>query len=738
VGINKLQVGVLMGGKSIEREVSFNSGRTVCDHFDTTRYNVVPIFQTVNGDLFILPWKFLHRGKISDFEHRLITEAQQIKWDNLKKTVDFIFLAMHGRFAEDGTVQGFLEVLGIPYLGSKVFASALCMNKIVQKNILHSHGINTPKGIHLSAQQIKNFKKQKNSIFELLEKAGVHPPYVVKPHNEGSSMGVEIVTKKQCLSAALQRASNVTPGIEQAVLIEEKIEGMEFTCITITDYKTNTIVPLTPTEVVIEKHSDHFDYAQKYMPGRACEFTPPRCSNEKIKKIQETCVKVTNILGITTTSRTDGFVTPNGDIIIVDPNTLTGMAPSSFFFREAAHHGMSHSQLINHLIETELHQYGMLTKIIEQEKKASKENKMKQKMRVAVLMGGNTSEKEISLESGRNIVYKLSPQKYETVPLFVSNLFELYKIDNKQLVLNSTSEIQESVTAKQKINWHDLPSLADFVFIALHGGHGENGSVQGALEMLNLPYNGSSVLASALCADKFRTNQFLKQEGFDVPKALLVSRSEWENKQEKIQLITKKIGFPLIVKPHDDGCSTMVHKIEGEHNQLEKAIDQFFSKTPKSHILVEQCIQGMEITVGAIGNENITILPPSQTVANKDVLSIEEKFLPGAGENQTPAPLPPKSLLFIKKTIEQAYKKLGCAGYARIDSFYVKQGNTERIVILEVNTLPGLTPATCIFHQAAELGMRPMEFVDLIVQMGIEKHSHTLLTPNKNTDTINI
>jgi D-alanine-D-alanine ligase len=133
--MKKLRVGVFMGGKTNEREVSLNSGRTVCDHLDTTRYEAVPIFQTFAGDLYILPWRFLHRGKTTDFEHRLDVEAQAIKWDDLKNIIDFIYIATHGRFAEDGTLQGMLELLGIPYLGSKVFTSALGMDKMMQKKI---------------------------------------------------------------------------------------------------------------------------------------------------------------------------------------------------------------------------------------------------------------------------------------------------------------------------------------------------------------------------------------------------------------------------------------------------------------------------------------------------------------------------------------------------------------------------------------------------------------------------
>jgi len=108
------------------------------------------------------------------------------------------------------------------------------------------------------------------------------------------------------------------------------------------------------------------------------------------------------------------------------------------------------------------------------------------------------------------------------------------------------------------------------------------------------------------------------------------------------------------------------------------------------------------------------------------MLSIEEKFLPGAGENQTPAPLADETLALVKKTVEQVYKLLQCKGYARIDCFYQNKNESptgkERIVILEINTLPGMTPATCIFHQAAEIGLKPMDFIDTIIQLGLQEH----------------
>lgn len=168
----------------------------------------------------------------------------------------------------------------------------------------------------------------------------------------------------------------------------------------------------------------------------------------------------------------------------------------------------------------------------------------------------------------------------------------------------------------------------------------------------------------------------------------------------------------------------MVHKVH-TIDEINNAIQEIFSRN-KTHALVEEFVVGMELTVGVIGNENPQALPPSYARASQGILSIEEKFLPGAGENQTPAPISHEAQTFVQSTIAHVFAALGCQGYARIDCFYqtAEQSPTkkERLVILEVNTLPGMTPATCIFHQAAELGIKPMDFVDIIVQLGFEAH----------------
>lgn len=736
--LSKYRIAVLMGGKSIEREVSFNSGRTICDHLDSNIYEIIPLFQAEDGHIYILPWHFLHRGKISDFRQRLTQEATLVSWDELKTLVDFVYIAVHGRYAEDGTLQGMLEVLGIPYLGAKVFGSSLGMNKVVQKKYLASQGICVPAGFNVSPSMLSNLSS--DFLQQKINDANIHFPFIVKPAHEGSSLGITVVKSLAELPAAIYFAATINPDMVQDVLVEEKIEGMEFVAVSIE--KVNPLnaqercwVTLPLTEVVHEVGTDFFDYEQKYMPGRAAKITPARCSEQELESIKSVCEHVVRLLQFETISRIDGILSKDGRVVIIDPNSLTGMGPATFLFHQAAEAGYSHAQLINVLIENELLKYGM-TKAIPKTAKDGMNDQVSSRKRVVVLMGGDSNEREISLESGRNICYKLSPVRYEVIPVFVNDKIELFKLDQRLLLKNSTRDIANLLTNEMRIAWSDLPKIADFVFIGLHGGRGENGSVQGALEMLGLAYNGSGVLTSSLCMNKYATNQFLKSQGFSVPASELVERATWlaldpaaQKKFIQKQLLKNLHGYPLVIKPHDDGCSVMVAKATNDE-ELVAAIDKIFAEH-KTVAMVEEFMRGIELTVGVIGNENPKALPPSQALSAHAVLTMEEKFLPGAGENQTPAHLPSEVLSYVQEQVEKAFVALSGRGYARIDCFYqsseLSPTGTHRIVFLEVNTLPALTPATCLFHQAAEIGMKPMDFMDKVVELGFESKQAALI-----------
>jgi D-alanine--D-alanine ligase len=710
--MNKIKVGVLMGGKSLEKEVSFNSGRTICDHLDINVYECIPLFQTEDNKIYILPWRFLYRGKISDFIDRLQSEGTEIKWSDLKNKIDFIYLALHGKYAEDGSIQSMLNFLKIPYSGSDLFACASTFSKSFHSKFLNIFEIKTPKEILIQSHE-NNLEK----AIEFSNNIGF--PLIIKPDSEGSSIGVSIATCEKTLIKNIDIARKINNKNIQDILIQEKIEGLEFSCILIQN--NDTWQPFYPTEIAHKSENYLFDYKDKYLPGAALKFTPARISNENIKKIQNISVKIAKIIEAKDILRVDGFINKKNEIIIIETNTFPGAAPAGFIFSQAALDGISHTKLINHIIFNAIKRYSNIDKnTLNKEIFNKKEKEKEKKMKIAVIFGGETNEKEVSLESGRNVFYKLSPDKYSPIAVFMSPNLKFYQLTLEQLVKDSTKEILHSIKDSQEIQIENFKNTFDFAFIALHGGYGEGGAIQSILDMFEIPYNGSGALTSSLCMDKFKTNEFLKSNGFDVPYSKLVTQSninETESEINKLLQSSKKI----IVKPNDDGCSYKISLCENIKHTIDSIKD--ILNSGKQSCMIEEYIDGIELTIGVIGNENPLVLPPTEVKKKSIILSLEEKFLPGEGENITPANLSNEDCDFVKNQIYNVYKTLFCKGYVRIDCFFQnkdKNGNKiQRLIILEINTLPALTPATCLFHQAAEINITPMELINKIIENGL-------------------
>ncbi|HNT56757.1 MAG TPA: D-alanine--D-alanine ligase family protein [Syntrophales bacterium] len=340
------------------------------------------------------------------------------------------------------------------------------------------------------------------------------------------------------------------------------------------------------------------------------------------------------------------------------------------------------------------------------------------KLRVAVVMGGKSSEKEVSLESGRNIFTKMDRGKYDPVPVFMDTRARLWEIPLKLLMRNATADIEMDLEEfATPLPYEELPARVDFVYIGLHGKYGEDGCLQGLLELLRVPYTGSGVLGSALGMDKYMARKVLAASGVDVPKTVAVKREAWEKNSEKIiDGIEAEIGFPCVVKPSREGCSTAIRKVHGRAG-LPESLEGAFQWDTLA--LVEEFITGMEVTCGVLGNDEPEALVPSETIPTEEILSLEDKFLYGQGENKTPARLPEETLKKIQDTAVRAYRVLGLKAYARIDMFVRESG---QVAVLEPNTLPGMTPSTVLFHQAAAAGMTQAGLIDRVIRHSLEAH----------------
>jgi D-alanine-D-alanine ligase len=638
-------------------------------------------------------------------------------------------------------------------------------------------GIGFPLELHLIAQNLDGTR-------EHLKDAGI------VYHPEELWTLLDTLLTENHYKAVLTAVSH-----EESILIERFIIGKEFSCIVIEDENGEPLA-LPPTEIV--KKADLFDYRAKYLPGISRKVTPIDLPKEQIEAIRQECCRLFKNIKADVYARIDGFINALGEIYLNDPNTTSGMLPSSFFFHQAAEIGLNPSQFLTYIIRTSLaaraktpkNNY-FIAKQLEALDKAilNNRNNPTPKIKVAVIMGGYSSERHISVESGRNIYEKLaSSGKYEPIPVFLTGSdehHELYLIpinvmlkDNaddikektryaeKNEILDKIREEAKEITQKyaqkaifeaQRISYQDLKNLVDEVFIALHGRPGEDGALQKELTKVGLPYNGSGVESSQITINKYETNEILAKKGILVAKHRLVFKDKWfENQSEQIEILESEFGYPIIAKPADDGCSSAVKKIKSREELLAYAemsfrdTDAFLPQAsqvlklktgeefPKrTYFLVEELIDKkdavhfLEITGGMLttrnsdGSRNYEVFEPSETLATGEVLSLEEKFLAGEGQNITPArfakdPEENKRISAeVRKTLQKTAEILNVEGYCRIDAFVrvYADGRVETIII-EVNSLPGMTPATCIFHQAALKNYKPYQFIDKILEYG--------------------
>ncbi|OHX66324.1 D-alanine--D-alanine ligase [Flammeovirga pacifica] len=590
---------------------------------------------------------------------------------------------------------------------------------------------------------------------------------------------------------------------EERLLIEQHIKGREFSCIVVEDEQASPLA-LPPTEIV-RGNEGVFDYRSKYLPGMSRKVTPIDLPIDKVREIQFKCEELYTKLQFDVYARIDGFVTDSGEVFLNDPNTTSGMMPSSFFFHQAAEIGLNPSQFLTFIIRTSLAcrirsgkntvvTKPLLKSLDAQISQLSSDDQ--QKLRVGVIMGGYSSERHISVESGRNIFEKLaSSHKYEAVPIFLTGsdtdhvIYELpinimlkdnaddikLKIDQalsgeKHEVLTEAIQKASKITDKyaagvcfdpKPLTYDTLKERVDAVFIALHGRPGEDGAVQKHLNEKGIPYNGSDVDSSEVTIDKFVTTEILGEKDIFVAEHMLLQKENWlKDAKAAIDVVEANFTYPIIAKPADDGCSSAVMMVKNrstlEHfaeamfreeeevnenlrNQLNLDKNEEFPS--KQRILIEELISAkdadhfLEITGGMLtkwhedGTRTYEIFEPSEALASGEILSLEEKFLAGEGQNITPprfSPNPEEQKWIsdaVRNDLEKVAKILNVQGYCRIDAFvriWKEQKRVETIII-EVNSLPGMTPATCIFHQAAINGYKPYDFIDNILDYGIKR-----------------
>jgi D-alanine-D-alanine ligase len=321
---DKLKVGVAFGGPSPEHDISKNSGRNVCINIDSDKFDVFPIYITRDG-LFQISAQPSQQIETA-FTQPACNSASSV---NALKAFNVVFNTIHGPYGEDGTFHAFLQVLGVKCTGSSHSSSALAMDKMRSRMVLNAHGIPTPHSVYLT-----NIHDQMPFM-----------PTFIKPNAQGSSVGVSAVRSEDKLRPALDLAFSYG----DIVIAEELLEGQEITC-AILERKCSTPEAL-PVTLIVPKTSDFFDIKAKYEIGASDEITPAPIPEESFKLAQSLALRTHTALDCSGVTRVDMFLLPDGQIKVLEINTLPGMTDTSLVPQAAKCVGISFTELLTIIIE---------------------------------------------------------------------------------------------------------------------------------------------------------------------------------------------------------------------------------------------------------------------------------------------------------------------------------------------------------------------------------------------------
>jgi D-alanine-D-alanine ligase len=315
-------------------------------------------------------------------------------------------------------------------------------------------------------------------------------------------------------------------------------------------------------------------------------------------------------------------------------------------------------------------------------------------MRVAVLSGGRSSEHDVSLRSGLAVARGLEEAGHETLPVAIARDGR-WTCDGAPVELTPAGGLLG----------------ADAAFPALHGPFGEDGSVQGVLEWLDVPYVGSDVLASAVCMDKLTLKRLFAERGLPQVEFVGVGEPGWRERCEGF-------GLPLWVKPSRLGSSVGISRVEGLGEELDRAVELALRHDPR--VIVEASARGREVECSLLGNERVEASQPGEVVAHGDWYDYETKYSDGGMELAVPAPLAPEQTARLRGLAIESFRLGGCAGLARCDFFVEPDG---QILVNELNTMPGFTETSVYAKLWEATGLAYPDLCDRLVQLALERHA---------------
>ncbi|XP_077215090.1 D-alanine-D-alanine ligase family isoform X2 [Tasmannia lanceolata] len=797
-----LRVGLICGGPSAERGISLNSARSVLDHIQGEDLDVSCYYINCDLKAYAISSAQVYSNTPADFDFKLESLAQGFQSlsefiQHLADSVDIVFPVIHGRFGEDGGIQDLLEKANIPFVGTQSHECLRAFDKHTASMELNKKGFMTVPSFLLEESKLNKdgFLKWFSSNQLDIDSGKV----VVKPTRAGSSIGVTVAYG---VDDSIKKANDIiSEGIDDKVLVELFLDGgSEFTAIVLDVGSGSDCQPvvLLPTEVELQFHGNNevreedaiFNYRRKYLPTQQVTYhTPPRFPTDIIECIRRGASLLFQRFGLRDFARIDGWFFPSpthtlssmenynkfgstesGAIVFTDINLISGMEQTSFLFQQASKLDVTpclvapqngYSSIMRHAkgdLETQSRTVWSLP---------------------YSLVLRHTAEEVLAA-----CIEAIEPDRAAlTSQLRNQVMIDLMEGLNKQKWF-AGFDISDDPPIKYSLGeWiMHAKEVQATVFIAVHGGIGEDGTLQSLLEAAGVPYTGPGVMASKICMDKVATSLAL---GHLRNFGILTIHKDVRRKDELLNasitdiwhdLTTNLQSNTLCVKPARDGCSTGVARLcsakdlavyatalqkcllQLPSNSLSKAHGMIEMPNPPPELLIfepfietdqiivsskttnesEQRIiwearnRWVEVTVGVIGKRGaMCSLSPSITIKESgDILSLEEKFQGGTGINLTPPPtsiMRKEALQRCKERIEIIANALELEGFSRIDAFL--NVDSGEVMVIEVNTVPGMTPSTVLIHQALaeEPPMYPQQFFRKLLDLSSQRYEYILV-----------
>lgn len=585
------KLAVLCGGPSLERGISLNSARSVCDHLGSEAVEIIPVYYNTDLHAYHISPAQLYSNTPSDFDFKLRktgTPLDETALVSLLQSCDLTFPAIHGVFGEDGQIQSFLEKHKISFIGSGEQCCGSHFNKYELNQFLKNIELFT-----LDTLSIVPSDDISATVERFFKTHQYTERFIVKPAISGSSIGVYSV---QSPEVAIQKIMHIfDEKIDTQVVIQPFAQGSEFT-ITVIENHDGQPVAMIPTDIQIDySNNEIFDYEKKYLavqPNRKY-YCPPHFDEKTVEIIQRQAEYIFTKSGASDMIRLDGWILDEGEIWFADFNPISGMEQNSFLFNQTALLGMSHSDTLHFILKSACLRAGIVPPVLAA-------HAAHHKKPVHVFFGGKTAERQVSVMSGTNSWLKLlksniyNPQSY-----FLDKNHLVWKIPYALNLHHTVEEISEAIShvtqnfdrlqsevhhVKAKLSQDPrvysqvlfIPTAisidecledCSFAFIGLHGGIGENGVFQRILERRGIPFNGCDSHAAHLCMNKYKSGELLSglaKQGIHVAgKKLLPTQGiQFIDPDTLWQETTTTLQSPtLIVKPNDDGCSAGILRL---------------------------------------------------------------------------------------------------------------------------------------------------------------------------------